>query len=115
MHYDVDMIYHLASTASPKHFMAHNIQTIKTNALGTMNALELAKRCKARILLTSTSEVYGDPEVNPQRESYWGNVNPIGPRSCYDEAKRLAETMMYAYQKEEGVEVIRSASIILPG
>lgn len=82
---ECDQIYHLACPASPPHYQYNQIKTIKTSVLGTLNMLGLAKRCKARILFTSTSEVYGDPEVHPQKETYWGNVNPIGPRSCYDE------------------------------
>eukprot|EP00052_Salpingoeca_macrocollata_P015889 m.127169 g.127169 ORF g.127169 m.127169 type:complete len:439 (-) comp19845_c0_seq3:91-1407(-) len=102
---EVDEIYHLASPASPPHYMFNPIKTIKTNTLGTINMLGLAKRVGARLLLASTSEVYGDPSVHPQPESYWGNVNTIGPRACYDEGKRIAETMCYAYQKQDGVEV----------
>eukprot|EP00755_Sulcionema_specki_P005909 Sspe_Gene.34082::Locus_16581_Transcript_1_1_Confidence_1.000_Length_1460::g.34082::m.34082/K08678/UXS1, uxs; UDP-glucuronate decarboxylase len=102
---EVDQIYHLASPASPPHYMFNPIKTIKTNVEGTMNMLGIAKRVGARILFTSTSEVYGDPKEHPQRESYWGNVNPIGPRACYDEAKRLGETLMYSYQLQEGVDV----------
>jgi len=102
---EVDQIYHLASPASPPHYQYNPIKTIKTNTVGTINMLGLAKRVRARMLLTSTSEIYGDPEVHPQVESYWGNVNTIGPRACYDEAKRVAETMMYAYEKEGYVDV----------
>lgn len=102
---EVDQIYHLASPASPKHYMYNPIKTLKTNALGTLNLLGLAKRVKARFLLASTSEIYGDPEVHPQVESYWGHVNPIGPRACYDEGKRVAETMSYTYANQENVEV----------
>lgn len=91
---EVDQIYHLACPASPPHYQYNPIKTLKTSALGTMNMLGLAKRVGARILLTSTSEVYGDPEISPQPETYWGHVNPIGPRACYDEGKRVAETMM---------------------
>jgi UDP-glucuronate decarboxylase len=91
---EVDQIYHLACPASPPHYQYNPIKTIKTSAIGTMNMLGLAKRVGARILLTSTSEVYGDPEISPQPETYWGHVNPIGPRACYDEGKRVAETMM---------------------
>jgi len=101
----VDQIYHLACPASPPHYQYNPVKTIKTSTMGTVNMLGLAKRVKARMLLTSTSEVYGDPEVHPQPESYWGNVNPIGPRACYDEGKRVAETMMYAYQHQDGVDV----------
>lgn len=102
---ECDQIYSLACPASPPHYQYNPIKTIKTSVDGTLNMLGLAKRVKARILLTSTSEVYGDPEVHPQVESYWGNVNPIGPRSCYDEGKRVAETMMYAYKYQENVDV----------
>lgn len=101
----VDQIYHLACPASPPHYQFNPIKTLKTSTLGTLNALGLARRVKARILFTSTSEIYGDPEIHPQVETYWGNVNPIGPRACYDEGKRVAESMMYAYEKQEGVEV----------
>ncbi|XP_067949385.1 UDP-glucuronic acid decarboxylase 1-like [Watersipora subatra] len=102
---EVDEIYHLASPASPPHYMYNPIKTIKTNTVGTINMLGLAKRVKAKLLLASTSEVYGDPEQHPQSENYWGHVNPIGPRACYDEAKRVAESMCYAYQKQENVDV----------
>lgn len=101
---EVDQIYHLACPASPPHYQYNPVKTVKTSALGTLNMLGLAKRCKARILLASTSEIYGDPEVHPQKESYWGNVNTLGPRSCYDEGKRVAETMMYCYRNQNGVE-----------
>ena len=101
---EVDQIYHLACPASPKSYQYNAIKTVKTNVIGTMNMLGLAKRVKARILLTSTSEVYGDPKVSPQREDYWGNVNPIGIRSCYDEGKRMAETLMMEYHRNHGVE-----------
>ena len=100
LHIEVDQIYHLASPASPPHYMYNPIKTIKTNTIGTINMLGLARRVRARLLFSSTSEVYGDPEVHPQKESYWGHVNPIGPRSCYDESKRLAESMCYAYAKQ---------------
>lgn len=102
---EVDQIYHLACPASPPHYQYNPIKTIKTSTEGTLNMLGLAKRVSARMLLTSTSEVYGDPQVHPQSESYWGNVNPIGPRACYDEGKRVAETMMYAYESQAKVEV----------
>jgi len=102
---EVDEIYHLASPASPPHYMYNPVKTIKTNTVGTVNMLGLAKRTKAKILIASTSEVYGDPEVHPQPETYWGHVNPIGPRACYDEGKRVAETLAYAYQKRTGVDV----------
>lgn len=102
---EVDQIYHLACPASPPHYQYNPVKTIKTSTMGTINMLGLAKRVKARMLLTSTSEVYGDPKEHPQHESYWGNVNPIGPRSCYDEGKRVAETMMYSYRNQNDVEV----------
>ncbi|XP_054268737.1 UDP-glucuronic acid decarboxylase 1 [Macrosteles quadrilineatus] len=102
---EVDEIYHLASPASPPHYMFNPVKTIKTNTIGTINVLGLAKRVKARVLIASTSEVYGDPEVHPQPETYWGHVNPIGPRACYDEGKRVAETLSYAYAKHDKVSV----------
>ena len=102
---EVDQIYHLACPASPPHYQYNPIKTIKTSVLGTLNMLGLAKRVQARILLTSTSEIYGDPLIHPQDETYWGNVNPIGPRSCYDEGKRVAETMMYAYNKQHDLDI----------
>ncbi|XP_075215547.1 UDP-xylose synthase [Lycorma delicatula] len=102
---EVDEIYHLASPASPPHYMYNPVKTIKTNTIGTINILGLAKRVGARVLIASTSEVYGDPEVHPQPETYWGHVNPIGPRACYDEGKRVAETLSYAYAKHDKVSV----------
>jgi UDP-glucuronate decarboxylase len=102
---EVDQIYHLACPASPIHYQSDPIKTIKTNVLGTMNMLGLAKRVKAKFFLASTSEVYGDPHVHPQTEDYWGNVNPIGIRSCYDEGKRIAETLTYDYHRQHGVDV----------
>jgi len=102
---EVDQIYHLACPASPPHYQYNPVKTIKTSTMGTINMLGLAKRVKARMLLTSTSEVYGDPKEHPQKETYWGNVNPIGPRACYDEGKRVAETMMYSYRNQNNVEV----------
>jgi len=102
---EVDEIYHLASPASPPHYMYNPVKTIKTNTVGTVNMLGLAKRTKAKILIASTSEVYGDPEVHPQPETYWGHVNPIGPRACYDEGKRVAETLAFSYAKQNGVAV----------
>ena len=102
---EVDQIYHLACPASPDNYQKNGIKTIKTNILGTLNMLGLAKRTKARILLTSTSEVYGDPEVSPQTEEYWGNVNPVGIRSCYDEGKRLAESLMVEYHRNCDVDI----------
>nr|KAJ0189310.1 hypothetical protein LSAT_V11C800453520 [Lactuca sativa] len=102
---EVDQIYHLACPASPVHYKYNPIKTIKTNVVGTLNMLGLAKRIGARFLLTSTSEVYGDPLQHPQVETYWGNVNPIGVRSCYDEGKRTAETLTMDYHRGAGVEV----------
>ncbi|XP_050424933.1 UDP-glucuronic acid decarboxylase 1 isoform X1 [Adelges cooleyi] len=102
---EVDEIYHLASPASPPHYMFNPVKTIKTNTIGTINMLGLAKRVGAKVLIASTSEVYGDPEVHPQPETYWGHVNPIGPRACYDEGKRVSETLSYAYAKHEKVSV----------
>jgi UDP-glucuronate decarboxylase len=102
---EVDHIYHLACPASPIHYQQNAIKTVKTTVMGTINMLGLAKRIKARILLSSTSEVYGDAKVHPQNESYWGNVNPIGIRSCYDEGKRVAETLMMDYHRQNRVDV----------
>jgi UDP-glucuronate decarboxylase len=102
---EVDRIFHLACPASPVHYQYNPVKTTKTNVLGTINMLGLAKRVKARILLASTSEVYGDPESHPQTEDYWGNVNPIGVRSCYDEGKRLAECLMMDYHRQNNVDV----------
>ncbi|CAG8545603.1 2320_t:CDS:2 [Paraglomus occultum] len=102
---EVDQIYHLACPASPPHYQHNPIKTVKTSVMGTINMLGLAKRVKARFLLASTSEIYGDPEVHPQTETYWGNVNPIGPRACYDEGKRVAETLTYAYRHQDHVNV----------
>jgi UDP-glucuronate decarboxylase len=102
---EVDQIYHLACPASPPHYQYNPVKTIKTSTMGTINMLGLAKRVRARMLLTSTSEIYGDPEVHPQPETYWGNVNTIGPRSCYDEGKRVAETMMMSYRNQNNVEI----------
>ncbi|CAN6561513.1 unnamed protein product [Malus baccata var. baccata] len=102
---EVDQIYHLACPASPVHYKFNPVKTIKTNVVGTLNMLGLAKRIGARFLLTSTSEVYGDPLQHPQVETYWGNVNPIGVRSCYDEGKRTAETLTMDYHRGAGVEV----------
>ena len=101
---EVDQVYHLACPASPVHYQYNPVKTIKTNVLGTLNMLGLAKRVKARILLASTSEIYGDPQVHPQVEGYWGNVNPIGIRSCYDEGKRVAETLMMDYHRQNRVD-----------
>ncbi|TYJ45454.1 hypothetical protein E1A91_A02G057000v1 [Gossypium mustelinum] len=102
---EVDQIYHLACPASPVHYKFNPVKTIKTNVVGTLNMLGLAKRVGARFLLTSTSEVYGDPLQHPQVETYWGNVNPIGVRSCYDEGKRTAETLTMDYHRSLGIEV----------
>lgn len=102
---EVDQIYHLACPASPVHYKYNPVKTIKTNVMGTLNMLGLAKRIGARFLLTSTSEVYGDPLEHPQKETYWGNVNPLGVRSCYDEGKRTAETLTMDYYRGAGVEV----------
>jgi len=102
---EVDQVYHLACPASPVHYQYNPVKTIKTNVLGTLNMLGLAKRVKARILLASTSEIYGDPQVHPQKEEYWGNVNCIGVRSCYDEGKRVAETLMLDYHRQNGVDI----------
>ncbi|CAO3573272.1 unnamed protein product [Mortierella alpina] len=102
---EVDQIYHLACPASPPHYQYNPIKTVKTSVMGTINMLGLAKRTKARFLLTSTSEVYGDPEEHPQKETYWGHVNPIGPRACYDEGKRVAETLTYSYMHQDEVDV----------
>jgi len=101
----VDQIYHLACPASPKNYQKDPIATAKTNFIGTLNMLNLAKSTNARILLSSTSEIYGDPQVSPQSESYWGNVNSIGIRSCYDEGKRIAETLMMDYNRMFGIDV----------
>ncbi len=101
---EVDQIYNLACPASPVHYQYNPIKTTKTSVMGIINMLGLAKRCKARILQASTSEVYGDPHIHPQVESYWGNVNPIGIRSCYDEGKRCAETLMMDYYRQNNVD-----------
>ena len=102
---EVDQIYNLACPASPVHYQFDPVQTIRTSIMGSINMLDLAKRTKARILQASTSEVYGDPSVHPQPESYWGNVNPIGIRSCYDEGKRCAETLFFDYHRQFGVDI----------
>jgi UDP-glucuronate decarboxylase len=102
---EVDQIYHLACPASPVHYQYNPVKTIKTNVMGTLNMLGLAKRVKARFLLASTSEVYGDPEVHPQTEDYRGNVNTIGIRSCYDEGKRVAETLAFDYHRQNDVQI----------
>ena len=102
---EVDRIYHLACPASPVHYQSNPVKTIKTNVMGTINMLGIAKRVKARILFSSTSEVYGDPIVHPQKEDYWGNVNSIGIRSCYDEGKRAAEALMMDYHRQNRVDI----------
>jgi len=102
---EVDRIFHLACPASPVHYQYNPVKTIKTSVMGTINMLGLAKRVRARILLTSTSEVYGDPEQHPQTESYWGHVNPIGVRACYDEGKRVAEALMMDYHRQNKVDI----------
>lgn len=101
---EVDRIFHLACPASPVHYRHNPVKTIKTSVIGTIHMLGLAKRIRARILLASTSEVYGDPTTHPQSEDYWGNVNPIGPRSCYDEGKRAAECLMMDYHRQNHVD-----------
>lgn len=102
---EVDRVFHMACPASPIHYQANPVKTVKTNVMGTINMLGLAKRTGARFLLASTSEIYGDPLEHPQTESYRGNVNPIGPRSCYDEGKRVAETLAFDYHRQNGVDV----------
>jgi UDP-glucuronate decarboxylase len=103
--FEVDQIYNLACPASPPHYQYNPIKTIKTSVMGAINCLGLAKRTRARVFQASTSEVYGDPQVHPQPESYWGNVNPIGKRSCYDEGKRCAETLFFDYHRENKVDI----------
>ena len=105
LYVEVDQIYHLACPASPVHYQRDPVQTTKTSVHGSINMLGLAKRTHARILLASTSEVYGDPLVHPQSEEYWGNVNTIGPRSCYDEGKRCAETLFFDYYRQHNLEI----------
>ncbi len=102
---EVDQVYNLACPASPVHYQYNAIKTMKTSVMGAINMLGLAKRTNARILQASTSEVYGDPEVHPQKEEYWGHVNPIGIRSCYDEGKRAAETLFFDYHRQNGVDI----------
>lgn len=102
---EVDRIYNLACPASPVHYQYNPVKTVKTSVMGTINMLGLAKRVRARILQASTSEVYGDPLIHPQTEDYFGNVNPIGPRSCYDEGKRVAETLMMDYHRQNAVDI----------
>jgi UDP-glucuronate decarboxylase len=105
LYVEVDQIYNLACPASPVHYQFDPVQTTKTSVYGALNTLGLAKRLKARILQTSTSEVYGDPQVHPQPESYWGSVNPIGPRACYDEGKRCAESLFFDYHRQHQVDI----------
>ena len=105
LYVEVDEIYNLASPASPIHYQHDPVQTTKTNVHGAINMLGLAKRLKCRIFQASTSEVYGDPAMHPQREDYWGNVNPIGPRSCYDEGKRCAETLFFDYHRQHALDI----------
>ncbi len=105
LYVEVDLIYNMACPASPIHYQFDPVQTTKTSVHGAINMLGLAKRVKARILQASTSEVYGDPVMHPQREDYWGNVNPIGPRSCYDEGKRCAETLFFDYRRQFGLDI----------
>jgi UDP-glucuronate decarboxylase len=105
LYVEVDEIYNLACPASPIHYQHDPVQTTKTSVHGAINMLGLAKRCKAKILQASTSEVYGDPEMHPQREEYWGHVNPIGPRSCYDEGKRCAETLFFDYHRQHNLSI----------
>lgn len=102
---EVDRIYNLACPASPVHYQYNPVKTVKTSVLGTLNMLGLAKRVRARVLQASTSEVYGDPAEHPQREEYWGHVNPIGVRACYDEGKRVAETLCFDYHRQNGVDI----------
>jgi UDP-glucuronate decarboxylase len=102
---EVEQIYNLACPASPVHYQFNPVKTVKTNVMGAINMLGMAKRVRARILQASTSEIYGDPQVQPQKESYWGNVNPIGLRSCYDEGKRVAETLMMDYHRQNQVDI----------
>jgi UDP-glucuronate decarboxylase len=105
LYVEVDRIYNLACPASPIHYQHDPVQTTKTSVHGAINMLGLAKRVKARILQASTSEIYGDPEIHPQKESYWGRVNPVGPRSCYDEGKRCAETLFFDYQHQHNLDI----------
>ena len=105
LYVEVDEIYNLACPASPIHYQFDPVQTTKTSVHGSINMLGLAKRVKAKILQASTSEVYGDPRVHPQPEAYWGNVNPVGPRSCYDEGKRCAETLFFAYHRQHKLKI----------
>ena len=102
---EVDQIYNFACPASPVHYQHNPVKTVKTNVMGAINVLGMAKRLRARVLQASTSEVYGDPKIHPQTESYWGHVNPVGIRSCYDEGKRIAETLMMDYHRQNGVDI----------
>jgi UDP-glucuronate decarboxylase len=102
---EVDEIYHLACPASPIHYQSHPVKTIKTAVQGTLNVLDMAREVGAKVLIASTSEVYGDPQIHPQVESYWGHVNPVGPRACYDEGKRCAESLAVSYNQQYGVDV----------
>jgi UDP-glucuronate decarboxylase len=105
LYLEADIIFHLACPASPVHYAHDPVQTVKTNVHGAINMLGLAKRLGVPIFQASTSEVYGDPEIHPQTEDYWGNVNPIGPRACYDEGKRCAETLFFDYHRQHGIEI----------
>jgi len=105
LYLEADIIFHLACPASPVHYAHDPVQTVKTNVHGAINMLSLAKRLGVPIFQASTSEVYGDPEIHPQTEDYWGNVNPIGPRACYDEGKRCAETLFFDYHRQHGIEI----------
>jgi len=105
LYLEADLIFHLACPASPVHYAHDPVQTVKTNVHGAINMLGLAKRLGVPIFQASTSEVYGDPEIHPQTEDYWGNVNPIGPRACYDEGKRCAETLFFDYHRQHGIEI----------
>lgn len=102
---EVDQIFHLACPASPVHYQRNPVRTIRTSVEGTLNMLDVARECGARMMISSTSEVYGDPAVHPQKEDYWGNVNPIGPRACYDEGKRCAEALAVSYASQYGIQV----------
>ena len=114
---EVDWIFNMACPASPIHYQYNPVKTVKTSVMGAINMLGLAKRVRARILQASTSEVYGDPEIHPQQESYWGSVNPIGLRSCYDEGKRVAETLMMDYHRQNQVDIklVRISILMAPG
>ena len=106
IHIEVDGIFNLACPASPVHYQFNPVKTVRTSVLGAMNVLELAKQLRVRVVHASTSEVYGDPTVHPQHEDYWGNVNPLGPRACYDEGKRVAETLCYDYRAQHDVDAV---------